>query len=81
MFITPDVIFHENDMFFGSFESSLQEEYRDSKVLTLDYFPVISNELHEKQQLQPSYLEPMAHEEQQRTIVGDQQDTEQQPTN
>ena len=34
MFITQDVNFHENEMFFGPSTSSLQEEYRSSEVLT-----------------------------------------------
>ncbi|KAM1683995.1 hypothetical protein FF2_034893 [Malus domestica] len=59
MFITQDVIFHENEMFFGSSVSSLQGEYRNSEVLTrdnneiltFDYSPGARTELHEGQPL------------------------------
>ncbi|CAL9013514.1 unnamed protein product [Prunus brigantina] len=81
MFITQDVIFHENEMFFGSPTSSLQGEYRSSEVLTrdntevltFDYSHVARNELHEEQPLQSSHLEYTAPREgQQSTCDGDQ---------
>ncbi|KAM2117664.1 hypothetical protein ACFXTH_009896 [Malus domestica] len=36
MFVTVDVTFHENDMYFAHFESALQGE-NQTKVQTLDY--------------------------------------------
>ncbi|BBH01411.1 hypothetical protein Prudu_011666 [Prunus dulcis] len=81
MFITQDVIFHENEMFFGSPTSSLQGEYRSSEVLTrdntevltFDYSHVARNELHEEQPLQSSRMEYTAPREgQQSTCHGDQ---------
>ncbi|KAM2719709.1 hypothetical protein EV2_040984 [Malus domestica] len=66
MFITLDVIFHKNEMFFSSIASSLQEEYRGDEVGYFDYFPAAGSELHEEQQ---PHLEP--------TTSDDQDDTKQ----
>ncbi|KAM2733441.1 hypothetical protein EV2_036866 [Malus domestica] len=44
MFITQDVSFHENEMFFGSSPSSLQGEYCNDEVLTRDDRDVLSLE-------------------------------------
>jgi hypothetical protein len=81
MFITQDVNFHKNEMFFGPSTSSLQEEYRSSEVLTrdntevltFDYSPMARNKLHEEQPVQssrPEYTTPG--EEQQSLWYGDQ---------
>lgn len=37
MFITPDVTFHEKEIYFGSFESSLQGKFRGDEVQTFNY--------------------------------------------
>lgn len=37
MFITPDVTFYEKEIYFGSFESSFQGEFRGDEVQTFNY--------------------------------------------
>ncbi|KAM1060470.1 hypothetical protein ACFX2B_024846 [Malus domestica] len=75
MFITQDVSFPENEMFFGSPASSLQGEYRNSEVLTRDNSKFLScDELHEEQPYTAlgEGQHPMAFEDRQQPCFGHQ---------